>query len=485
MFCHSHNGRKYLRLIKGFQMFTPENYTIIAIWFPKLLGLIYLAAFGAFIFQIKGLMGINGILPIARYLELVKKHYKNKSYRIFPTLFWINSSDAALISAAIAGSILSIGLILGVFPSLTLFLLYILYLSIVSAGQEFLSFGWEGFLLEITINTFFLSLTSPPNLMVWISINVLLFRFHLQAGAVKLQSRDANWRNLTALAYHYQSQPIPNMAAWYAHKLPMWFHKLSTLLMFIIELVICFGIFGNEPIRLFVFTSFFGLQFTIWLTGNFSYLNHLTAVFSTILIGNIYLSWLGSPSEVYGNPFTDMICTIAGTTLTILQITQLWQHFVPNPLFGQWLRALSPFHIVNAYGIFAIMTTTRHEIVFEGSDDGEVWKEYLFYHKPSEITRRPRRISPYQPRIDWQAWFLPLGSYRYDTWFDNFIYHLLKGSKPVTALLRYNPFPDTPPKYVRTVLYEYQFSSFKEKREHGWWWRRTYHGVFTHPVGLS
>lgn len=467
-------------------MFTPESYTIIANLFPRLLGLIYLAAFSAFIFQIKGLIGINGILPISNYLKLIKKHYPKKYYRIFPTLFWINSSNTALMGVVVAGTILSLALVLGLFPAAILFLLYILYLSIISAGQEFLSFGWEGFLLEITINAFFLSLTSPPNPMVWISINLLLFRFHLQAGAVKLQSRDANWRNLTAIGWHYQSQPIPNMIAWYVHKLPMWFHKLSTFMMFVVELVISFGVFGNEPIRLFVFSAFFGLQFMIWLTGNFSYLNHLTAVFSTLLIGNMYLpSWFGPAPEVSQNPFIEVVCTTAGTALTILQLVQLWQHFVPNPLFGKWLRFLSPFHVINAYGIFAIMTTTRHEIIFEGSDDGKHWKEYLFYHKPSEITRRPRRISPYQPRIDWQAWFLPLGSYRYDSWFDNFIYHLLKGTPDVMALLRFNPFPDSPPRYVRTVLYEYEFSNFQEKKEHGWWWRRTRHGLFTQPVLLT
>lgn len=467
-------------------MFTPENYSIIAKIFPRLLGLIYLAAFSAFLFQIKGLIGQHGILPIARYLPLVKKHYPKKCYTILPTLFWLNCSDRSLMCVAVTGTILSLVLMLGIFPPLTLFLLYILYLSIISAGQEFLSFGWEGFLLEITINTFFLSLSSPPNFMVWVSINLLLFRFHLQAGAVKLQSGDANWRNLSAMAYHYQSQPIPNIVAWYAHKLPMWFHKFSTLLMFIVELVVCFGVFGNETIRIFVFTAFFGLQFMIWLTGNFSYLNHLTAAFSTLLIGNYYLSsWFGPTPEISQNFYVEMLCTIAGTILTILQLVQMWQHFVPNPLFGSWLRAISPFHAINAYGIFAVMTTTRYEIIFEGSNDSENWEEYLFYHKPSEITRRPRRISPYQPRIDWQAWFLPLGSYRYDAWFDNFIYQLLLGSSDVANLLRFNPFPESPPRYIRTVLYEYEFSSFQEKKENGWWWRRKRHGLFTQPVSLS
>lgn len=468
-------------------MFSPESYTIIAALFPRLLGLIYFFAFGALLFQIKGLIGSNGILPVTEYLNLVRVHYPKKYFRILPTLFWFDSSDRALFGVVIAGTALSILLMLGVFPPLLLILLYILYLSIVSAGQDFLSFGWEGFFLEITINAFFLSLASPPNLMVWISINILLFRFHLQAGAVKLQSRDKNWRNLTAIAYHYQSQPIPNMIAWYAHKLPMWFHKFSTLFMFIVELVMSFGVFGNETMRIWVFGGFFSLQFMIWATGNFSYLNHLTVAFSTLLIGNSYLTpFFAIPQNIPPpDMLIDMVCTAAGTALTILQIMRLWQHFVPNPLFGFWLSFLSPFHIANQYGIFAVMTTTRNEIVFEGSDDGIKWAEYHFFYKPSEVKRRPRRISPYQPRIDWQTWFLPLGHYRYDAWLGNFVFHLLKGTPEVLALIRTNPFPDSPPQYVRTVMYEYEFSSAKEKKAQGCWWRRKWIGVFTRPVSLN
>lgn len=468
-------------------MFSPESYTIIATFFPRLLGLIYFFAFGAFLFQIKGLIGSNGILPVTPFLEAVRYNYPKRYFKILPTVFWINSSDKALMAVVATGTILSVLLMLGIFPPLLLILLYILYLSIESAGQDFLSFGWEGFLLEITLNAFFLSLMSPPNLMVWISINLLLFRFHLQAGAVKLESQDENWRNLKAIAFHYQSQPLPNMVAWYVHKFPMWFHKLSTLFMFFVELVLSFGVFGNELIRIWVFAGFFGLQFMIWATGNFSFLNHMTMAFSTLLIGNTYLSpFFSAPTDLPPpNVVIDAFCTLAGTILTILQLIRLWQHFVPNQLFAKWLRTIAPYHIANQYGIFAVMTTIRNEIIFEGSIDGITWKEYNFFYKPSEIDRRPRRISPYQPRIDWQAWFLPLGYYRYDSWLRNFIYHLLKGTPEVLALIRTNPFPDHPPKYVRSVMYEYEFSSAKEKKELGWWWRRTWVGIFTKPMMLK
>ncbi|MEI8124895.1 MAG: lipase maturation factor family protein [Parachlamydiaceae bacterium] len=467
-------------------MFTPESYSIIISLFPRLLGLIFFFAFGAFLFQIKGLIGSNGILPVGDHLKWLKDRFPKKHYRIAPTLFWFNSSDTALMSVVAAGTCLSVLLMFGLYPSLILFLLYFLYLSIIVSGQDFLCFGWEAFLLEITVNTFFLSLTPEPNFMVWVSLNFLLFRFHLQAGAVKLQSRDPSWRNLTALDYHYVSQPIPNLIAWYVQKFPSWFHKASTLLMFVVELAVPFAIFGPDWMRLWAFFALVGLQVMIWVTGNLSYLNHLTAAFCTILIANVYLTpWFEVPMVEPTSWFLSMLCTGAGTTLLILQVVNLWQHFVPNPLFGMILQLFNRYHIANRYGLFAIMTTSRHEIIFEGSNDGVNWKEYTFRYKPSEITRRPRRISPYQPRIDWQAWFLPLGNYRYELWFGNFIYRLLQGSPEVLALLRHNPFPDAPPLFVRTTRYEYEFSSAKEKKEHGWWWRRRYLGVFTEPVSLK
>jgi hypothetical protein len=467
-------------------MFFPTDYTIAIGLFPKLLGLIYFVAFGAFLFQIKGLLAENGILPVSTFLSWVKRRFGKRSYWLVLSLLWLRNDNRALMGLIIAGILCSLGLMLGASPPFFLALVFVLYLSLVSVGQDFLSFGWESFLLEITFNAFFLSLTTSPNMMIWISINLLLFRFHFEGGVVKLLSKDPNWRNLTGVAYHYQSQPIPNTIAWYAHKLPMWFQKASTLIMLVIEIIVPFGIAGNEPIRMAVFGAFFSLQFFIWLTGNFSFLNHLTVVFSTLLIGNRYLSpFFQTPDPSTSPEVLDLLCTTVGTALVILQTVQIWQHFVHNPLIHSWLRHLSPLHIINRYGIFAVMTTTRNEVVFEGSSDGVNWKEYTFFYKPSDIKKRPRRISPYQPRIDWQAWFLPLGGYRYDPWFEGFIYCLLKGTPEVLSLIEYNPFPEKPPRYIRTLMYEYQFSSAEEKKKHGWWWRREYRGIFTHPVSLG
>lgn len=256
-------------------------------------------------------------------------------------------------------------------------------------------------------------------------------------------------------------------------------------MMLVIEIIIPFGMIGPDWMRFAVFVIFAGLQWAIWVTGNFSFLNHLSVVLSVILVSNTYLPWFEPPLmepaswAVYG------ICSLVGCLLIALQLLQLWQHFVPNPLFNTWLKAFSPYHMANRYGIFAVMTTKRYEIIFEGSDDNQVWKEYTFYYKSSEVDRRPRRISPYHPRLDWQAWFLPFASPNNNPWLFSFLVHLLKGTPEVLKLIRTNPFPSSPPKFVRTTFYDYVFTTFEEKKKTGAWWKREYMGLFTPPVHLK
>jgi hypothetical protein len=464
-------------------MFDPEHYLIATKLFTQLLGVIYFAAFAAFLFQMAGLLGEHGILPVSRYLDLMKRRLGNKAYYWIPTLFWLKATDRALIGVTAAGTICSLLLLFNIYPLLMLLLLYILYLSILSVGQEFLSFGWEMFLMEITVNAIFLNLTPTPHLFIWFSLNLLLFRFHFQGGIVKLLSCDPNWRNMTACAYHYQTQPIPNLFAWYVHKFPLWFHKAATVLMFFIELVVPFGIFAPwEEVRLIVFFFLLGLQLLIYLTGNFSYLNHLTVVLSLILVSDRYWSFLTVPAVGETILSLSVLLTICGAILLALQLFTLWNHlYSKNSLLARLLYYVQPLHLVSRYGIFAVMTTKRYEVVVEGSEDGKEWKEYTFYYKPSELDRRPRRISPFQPRLDWQIWFLPFSNYESEEWFQNFMSHLLLGTKEVLALLRHNPFPDKPPRYARVLFYDYVFSDYATKKRTGHWWERTLIGNYS-PV---
>lgn len=465
----------------------PQDSSIIIHYFPQLLGVVYLFVFWPFLFQMKGLFGQLGILPISAYLKSMKGGYGTRIYYYIPTLFWFHSGDRSLMAVPIIGTCLSILLIIGIAPLVLLPLLFILHLSITSAGQEFLSFGWESLFLEISLYTFLLIVTPAPNLAIWWCLNFLLFRFHFEGGISKLLSYDVNWRNLKALDYHYFTQPIPNATAWYAHKLPMGVQKASCLIMLIIEIIVPFFLFGDETLRMFTFVCFAGLQYFIWLTGNFSYLNYLTLIFSTILIGNGFLKPLLGPAQAFGsNPLVvEILMSFIGAACLAGQLLRVYSHFSPHIPFTKWFRYTSPFHIINRYGIFAVMTTKRYEIIIEGSNDGENWKEYSFKWKPSEVDRRPRRVSPYQPRLDWQAWFLPFTVFAAEPWIKNFLYRLLGGSPDVLKLLKGNPFKDAPPKYVRAVMYDYTYTSLKEKKETGNWWNREYVGHYSPTYELT
>jgi len=455
-------------------MLNPESYCIASKILLHLLGVIYLFSFASFLFQMKGLYGEQGILPVQSYLRLFRNSYGRKSYYYCPSLFWINAGDTMLVAMPLLGIILSIFLILGIQSALTLFLLFIVYLSIVSIGQDFLSFIWDVFLLEITLNAIFLAMTPVPNLFIWISLNLLLFRFHIEVGAVKLQSNDKNWWNLSALSYHYETQPLPNTQAWYAHQLPECIHKFNCAAMFIIELIVPFGIFGSESIRFWTFVLLAGLQFIIWLTGNFAFLNHLTTLLCVILLSDYYFSsWTQVQEVPPADPYLSIGLSFIGILLITMQLIQFWNHFFPNRTFANILYKIGHFHMFNRYGLFAVMTIDRYEITVEGSQDCEDWKEYLFFWKPCELNQRPKRISPLHPRLDWQCWFLPFQGFQKNTWFQNFMIRILQGSKTVLGLVRKNPFPDHPPKYLRAVAKKYEFTNRDEKNKTGNWWKVT------------
>jgi len=454
----------------------PEHYSIVLHYFPQLIGVIYLFVFWPFLFQMKGLFGSGGILPMTPYLNSIVLSYGRKAYYYIPSIFWFDSSDRMLMIIPGVGTILSILTIFGIFPLVWIPILFLLHLSITTAGQEFLSFGWESFFLEISFYSYLLLITPSPSMGMWWCLNLLLFRFHFEAGISKLMTKDLSWQTFTGVDFHYLTQPIPNATAWYAKKLPMWFQKLSCVIMLIAEIPLPFLIFGAEDLRLVAFFGLTGLQFFIWLTGNFSYLNHMTVIFCLILLGDTYLEpFMGKAPPTTSNPlFLEIAMGLLAGVLILGQCLRILSHFYPKRFYLKPLVKISPFHIINRYGIFAVMTTKRYEVVIEGSEDGEEWKEYLFKWKPSELSRRPRRVSPYQPRLDWQIWFLPFTIFRHEPWVKNFLYRLLEGSPDVLKLIRENPFPDHPPKFIRAQMYDYEFTTWEERRETGNWWKRTY-----------
>jgi uncharacterized membrane protein YphA (DoxX/SURF4 family) len=382
--------------------------------------------------------------------------------------------------------------------------LWLLYLSLQTIGQDFLSFQWDLLLLEAGFLAIFLAPlelrsrrgheAEPPWPIVWL-FRWLVFRLMFSSGAVKLLSGDPTWRNLTALEYHYWTQPLPTWIGWYASLLPNWFQELSCVLMFVIELGAPALIWVGARARFAAFLSFVILQVLIAATGNYGFFNLLTIALCVLLLDDSVWParlrrWRGpnrAPAEAVRWP-----PALVGSVAALLLLLSVVQTFSPRRVGGGWPpllqaleRAAAPLRLVGNYGLFAVMTTTRPEILLEGSDDGSTWQPYGFRWKPGDPSRAPAFVEPYQPRLDWQMWFAALGNARSNPWFVAFVWRLLRGSSDVTALLGRNPFPDHPPKYVRAVLYRYRFTDLAERRASGRWWRRERRGLYLPPVSLQ
>ncbi len=225
----------------------PESFRLSQSLFLRGLALVYFIAFASLIPQILGLIGENGIQPASSYLNAIQGQFGSQRYWILPTLAWLNSNDAFLQMLCWGGVGLAAILFAGFMPMIVLVGLWVFYLSIVNVGPDFLSFQWDSLLLETGFAALLLAprgirsryATEPPIAAHWV-LRLLLFRLMIESGLVKLLSGDVNWRNLTALNYHYETQPLPTKIAWYAQHLPPAFQRASVLGVFLIELAVPF-----------------------------------------------------------------------------------------------------------------------------------------------------------------------------------------------------------------------------------------------------
>lgn len=489
----------FTRLLWGDQT-TRSTYAVTSYLFLKCLAVVYGIAFLSLWLQVEGLIGRNGILPADGFLAAVEARFGPERFFEFPTLFWIDAGDRTLNLLCGIGVGLSGLLFIGVLQRPVLLALWAIYLSFAIVGRDFLGFQWDNLLLEAGSLAIFLPRSRKASIdpswgSIWL-MRWLLFRLMFASGLVKLASGDPTWTDWTALNYHYETQPLPTWTSWYAHQLPLWFQKGSVGAMFFIELVVPFCLFLPRRVRLTGFIALVGLQVLILATGNYAFFNWLTIALCLFLLDDGYLSrWV--PRRLSGKLLPDTvilpihpgawrsISTVLAVCLFGISAIQMGGRFFPeirqSRIVSDVLSVVAPFRSINNYGLFAVMTTSRPEIVIEGSEDGELWKEYGFKWKPGDVQRSPGFVAPHQPRLDWQMWFAALGTYERNPWFGNFMIRLLQGSPEVLGLLEWNPFPESPPRYVRAVLYDYRFTDGETRSSAGAWWRRTYGGLYS-PV---
>jgi hypothetical protein len=494
--------------------------------FLRALGLIYFSAFGSLVFQIRGLIGPNGILPANEYLQAVAHAFGHYYARFWyaPTLLWFSSSSQMLVSLCWIGMAASILVVLNIWPRGTLVICFLYFLFFVSAAQDFSGYQSDGMLLEAGfISLFFapsgfrpgLGRAHPPSRA---SLFLLLwewFRIYFESGVVKIVSGDPEWRHFTAMDEYYQNGPLPTWIGWYVQHLPHWFHAATVYATLAMELGLVWMMFLPRRWRIALFFIVTLWQIPVILTANYTFLNYLVLVLGVLLLDDRFCP-RSCYSKLSATPATDLpsnVCHSEPSTaplaergrveesavlrlrsafrllklsLSALMLTWIFYAttaeliwiFRRAPLPTSPVIALEPFRIANQYGLFAVMTRGRYEIEFQGSDDGQNWVAYPFRYKPQELNKPPGIYAPYQPRLDWNLWFASLGSWREYPIVPNTEVRLLENDKDVLGLFASNPFPQVSPRQIRAVLWQYWFTSMTEKRATGRWWRRQLLGLY-------
>ncbi len=470
---------------------------------------LYLVAFVSTLNQFRPLLGENGLLPAPRLLEWAAS--RSGRWPLHPTLFRrIAYTDRRLVTLCATGIALAALLVVGVpqlgppwVPMLCFVALWLGYMSIVSIGQTFYSFGWEMLLLEAGFLAAFLgSRGEPPATAVIVLFWWLLFRLEFGAGMIKIRG-GREWRDLSALTYHHETQPMPGPLSRQAHLFPRWFHELEVIGNHFAQLVVPWFLFapllglwmpGPAPAIVGAVAASIVIATQLWLvvTGNFAWLNWATIVLAFSAIG---MPGVGAASSVPSSDLPWVVGSIplywivVTSAVALLYVVLSWPAVRNLTAHRQLMNAsFNRWQLANAYGAFGTVTKTRIEYVVEGTRDGNpttaVWEEYGFKGKPGDVHRLPPWVAPYHLRLDWLMWFLPLGRSLGD-WCTAFLVRLLEADPPTLRLLAADPFDGERPRWVRVVSYRYRFATRAERRATRARWVRDRRHVLVEPVGLS
>ncbi len=470
----------------------------------RLLGLVYAVAFLVAVNQIVPLIGAHGLLPVGDFLERVRAAEGSTwaGFLRLPSLFWLVHTDAALRTVAWLGLTLAAVVVAGFANVPLLAALWVLYLSLVHVGQDWYGYGWETQLLETGFLAIFLApllearpfpRRPPPAPILWL-FRWLIFRIMLGAGLIKLRG-DAAWRNLTALYYHFETQPLPNPLSRWFHFLPRLVLRLGVVFNDLAELVAPWLVFWPRAGRRIAGGVIIAFQVTLILGGNLSFLNWLTIIPALACLDDgVWAKVLprfvvrrAATAAVNARPERVMqTATVAVTVLVaLLSIRPAVNLISPHQLMN---ASFDPFDLVNTYGAFGTVGRVRYNVIFEGTrdaepDDGADWRPYPYKGLPVDVAQRPPQVAPYQLRLDWQMWFAAMGTPGEYPWTLHLVWKLLHNDPGTLGLFASNPFPDQPPRYVRAVLWRYRFASPGNPEGH--WWRRQRLGLWLPPLSAQ
>ncbi|MFZ0412651.1 MAG: lipase maturation factor family protein [Candidatus Acidiferrales bacterium] len=489
--------------------------------FLRALGLIYFSAFYSFLFQVKGLLGPDGILPARDYLEAVAAALRAERFWFAPTLLWFNSSNHALMLLCWVGLLASVLVVFNVWPRASLVACFVCFLSLIAAAQDFASYQSDGMLLEAGILCLFfapsgflpgLGRSGGPSRASLYMLRWEWFRILFGSGVGKIASGDQSWRHLTALDDYYQNGPLPTWIGWYVQQWPHWFQHLTAAFTLGTELLLVWAIFLPRRYRIICFWIITPFQVGIILTANYTFLNYLVLFLGFLLLDDLFLERVlparfrnfvtrrqtagalsrdsaSQPAGIFSSrarwrePLAALALVAPAFCMALMFYSSaaqlIWRVLPRLPIPDGPVRLLMPFRIADRYGLFETMTHARYEIEFQGTSDGKTWLSYPFRYKPQDVNKAPGIYAPYQPRFEWNLWFASISSWNENRWVVWTEERLLRNQPDVLALFAANPFAGAPPSEVRTVIYQYWFTDSKIKRATGRWWRRELLGEYS------
>jgi hypothetical protein len=481
-----------------------DSYWLTRFVMLRLLGCVYAVAFFVAAQQILPLIGSHGLLPVSSFLERVQNAVGSPTagFVWLPSLFWFGHSDDVLQLAAWAGFALSCVVVAGYTNAIVMAALWVLYMSFVHVGQDWYGYGWEIQLLETGFLAIFLCplldgrpfpKRAPPLEVLWL-FRWLIFRIMVGAALIKLHG-DPVWRNLTALYYHFETQPIPNPLSRWFYFLPRWILKAGVLFNFLAELIAPWFAFYPRIARRIAGVIMVLFQFTLIIGGNLSFLNWLTIVPALACFDDGFWAKLlpralvnrATTAAAAAQPCRPMqraawtVAVIVG----VLSVQPVANMISPRQIMN---TSFDPLDLVNTYGAFGTVGRERLNVVFEGTaaaapDASAVWKAYPYRALPVALDKRPPQIAPYQPRLDWQMWFASMSTPDQYPWTLHLVWKLLHNDSGALGLFGGNPFPEKPPRYIRAVLYRYEFA--RPGNPEGNWWRREELGLWLPPLSAD
>ena len=526
-------------LCKKFFRPKPVTYQISHWAYGRLLGIVTLIAFLSYWSQANALIGQNGLSPwtedLIKIQNIVDQNPELNKWTIRPTILWIQPLANHNLLFSI-GSLTAVFLAIGILPTLCASVSYACYLSLMVVGEPFLSFQWDALLCEtLLLSLPFLPLTKfhklgdsfRANLFARYLIVALLAKLMLESGIVKFTSFGTNgenaWIDFTALDYHYWTQPLPHGLSHWIDSLPPWLDQLSLVSTYGVELALPFLLFFPGNLRRIAVFGQIILQIAILLSGNYGFFNLLTLClcipliddqilpkffskhcrqnikdikgpsseketphqsFPVSLIQTSFLSvaWFFFAVTTYGHLARDIR---GNQTDPILEIDAKWT--------DEYMNIVRPTRAFNSYGLFRVMTTTRPEIIIEGSLDGKTWHPYAFKYKPTNPKQSPQFAGLHMPRIDWQMWFEGLNYERFAAHpFSRMLYHKFltmialgkstEGFKDLRKVLgpqEYQKLVQSPPEIQQRILQNYN-SLFNAFASRSLWFGKLLASIFEH-----